>query len=124
MVNFYIHIFDIIIRKEGFILEEKAIIERLIGLDNRANKINEKRKKQLEDLKNKYAEEELKIIKDNLSQIAEEIKTTLTKNLQEAQQEVNQQKAITKATLKNMEQKFEKYQKNISEDIIKKNILC
>jgi len=106
--------------KEGVILEEKAIIERLMELDNRANKISEKRKKQLEDLKNKYKEEEQKIIMDYMCQIKNETKSTSIKILQEAQMEVKRQKVTTKEILETMERKFEKYQKNISDNILKK----
>jgi len=100
-------------------LENQPIIERLIELDTKAAEMNERRKKQLLDLENQYKEEEQKMLKDYAYQIEDETKKITKKILQEGQQEVSKLKMDTKAILENMEKKFEKSQKNITDEILK-----
>jgi len=101
-------------------LEEQAIIERLIELDARAIDISAKRKKQLEELEGRHKEEEQEMLKDYASQIEDETKKSTKKILQEAQQEVDQLKLNTKEVLENMELKFGKSLKNITDEILKR----
>ena len=100
-------------------MEKQAIIERLIELDTKAAEINARRKKQLADLESQYKEEEQKMLRDYASQIRSETREITQKILQEGQQEVSKLKMDTKAILENMEQKFEKSQKNITDEILK-----
>jgi len=101
-------------------LEEQTIIEKLIELDTRAVDISARRKKQLVELEGRYKEEEQKILKDYASQIEDETKKSTKKILQEGQQEVDQLKLNTKEVLENMELKFEKSLKNITDEILKR----
>jgi len=100
-------------------LEKQPIIERLIELDTKAAEINARRKKQLADLESQYKEEEQKMLRDYMHQTKDEAKKITQKILQEGQQEVSKLKMDTKAILENMEQKFEKSQKNITDEILK-----
>jgi len=100
-------------------LEKQAIIERLIELDTKATEINKRRKKQLADLESQYKEEEQKMLRDYASQIRSETREITQKILQEGQQEVSKLKMDTKAILEDMEKKFEKSQKNITDEILK-----
>jgi DNA anti-recombination protein RmuC len=100
-------------------LEKQPIIERLIELDTKAAEMTERRKKQLTDLESQYKEEEEKILKDYAIQIRDETRKTTQKILQEGQQEVSKLKMDTKEILEDMEQKFEKSQKNITDEILK-----
>lgn len=99
-------------------MEEKDIIANLINLDVHAAEINETRKKELADLKNKFLEEELSIIKRYKEQIEEENKTIVQKIEQETEQEVNRLRIENKQLLTNMQQKLEKYLKEIVDEII------
>ncbi|HZK40199.1 MAG TPA: hypothetical protein VFC91_01355 [Atribacterota bacterium] len=101
-------------------MEEQTIIEKLIELDTRAVDISARRKKQLVELEGRYKEEEQKILKDYASQIEDETKKSTKKILQEGQQEVDQLKLNTKEVLENMELKFEKSLKNITDEILKR----
>jgi len=101
-------------------LENQPIIERLIELDTKAAEMTERRKKQLADLENQYKEEEQKMLRDYTSQIRGETRKITQKILQERQQEVSKLKMDTKVILEDMEQKFEKSQKNITDEILKK----
>jgi len=101
-------------------LEEQTIIEKLIELDSRAVDISARRKKQLAELEGRYKEEEQKMLKDYESQIEDETKKSTKKILQEGQQEVDQLKLNTKEVLENMELKFEKSLKNITDEILKR----
>lgn len=100
-------------------MEKQAIIERLIELDTKAAEMTESRKKQLADMESQYKEEEQKMLRDYESQIRNETREITQKILQEGQQEVSKIKMDTKAILENMEQKFEKSQKNITDEILK-----
>lgn len=100
-------------------MEKQPIIERLIELDTKAAEMTERRKKQLTDLESQYKEEEEKILKDYAIQIRDETRKTTQKILQEGQQEVSKLKMDTKEILEDMEQKFEKSQKNITDEILK-----
>lgn len=99
-------------------MEEKDIIANLISLDVHAAEISETRKKELADLKNKFLEEELSIIKRYKEQIEEENKTIVQKIEQETEQEVNRLRIENKQLLANMQQKLEKYLKDIVDEII------
>ena len=101
-------------------MEKQPIIERLIELDTKAVEINARRKKQLADLECQYKEEEQKMIRDYASQIRDETREITQKILQEGQQEVSKLKMDTKEVLEDMEQKFEKSQKNITDEILKR----
>jgi len=101
-------------------LEKQPIIERLIELDAKAAEMTERRKKQLADLESQYKEEEQKMLKDYMYQTEDETKKITQKMLQEGQQEVSKLKMDTKVILENMEQKFEKSQKNITDEILKR----
>ena len=101
-------------------MENQPIIERLIELDTKAAEMTERRKKQLADLENQYKEEEQKMLRDYTSQIRGETRKITQKILQERQQEVSKLKMDTKVILEDMEQKFEKSQKNITDEILKK----
>ena len=100
-------------------MEKQPIIERLIELDTKAAEMTERRKKQLADLESQYKEEKEKILKDYAIQIRDETRKTTQKILQEGQQEVSKLKMDTKEILEDMEQKFEKSQKNITDEILK-----
>ena len=100
-------------------MEKQSIIERLIELDTKAAEMTERRKKQLADLESQYKEEEQKMLRDYMHQTKDEAKKITQKILQEGQQEVSKLKMDTKAILENMEQKFEKSQKNINDEILK-----
>ena len=101
-------------------MENQPIIERLIELDTKAAEMTERRKKQLVDLENQYKEEEQKMLKDYASQVRDETRKITQKILQEGQQEASKLKMDTKVILEDMEQKFEKSQKNITDEILKK----
>lgn len=100
-------------------MEKQPIIERLIELDTKAAEMTERRKKQLADLESQYKEEEQKMLRDYVSQVRDETRKITQKILQEGQQEVSKLKMDTKAILEDMEQKFEKSQKNITDEILK-----
>lgn len=100
-------------------MEKQPIIERLIELDTKAAEMNERRKKQLVDLESQYKEEEQKMLRDYTSQIRDETREITQKIIQEGQQEVGKLKMDTKEILEDMEQKFEKSQKNITDEILK-----
>ena len=100
-------------------MEKQPIIERLIELDTKAVEMTERRKKQLADLESQYKEEEQKKLRDYASQIRDETRETTQKILKEGQQEVSKLKMGTKEILEDMEQKFEKSQKNIINEILK-----
>lgn len=100
-------------------MEKQPIIERLIELDTKAAEMTERRKKQLVDLESQYKEEEQKILRDYASQVGDETRKTTQKILQEGQREVSKLKMDTKEILEDMEQKFEKSQKNITDEILK-----
>lgn len=99
-------------------MEEKDIIANLINLDVHAVEVSETRQKELADLKNKFLEEELNIIKRYKEQIEEENKTIVQKIEQETEQEVNRLRIENKQLLTNMQQKLEKYLKDIVDEII------
>jgi len=104
---------------KGCILEKQPIIERLIELDTKAIEMTERRKKQLADLESRYKKEEQKMLKDYAYQTEDETKKITQKILQEGQQEVSKLKMDTKEVLEDMELKFEKSQKNITDEILK-----
>ncbi len=101
------------------ILEEPAIIEKLIELDARALEINKKRKKQLKYLASRYKEEEQEIVNNYNKQIEEETRVITKKIVQEAQQEIDQMKLKNKEILKTMEQDFENTLKDITDEIMR-----
>jgi len=101
------------------ILEEPAIIEKLIELDARALEINKKRRNQLKFLASRYKEEEQEIVNNYNKQIEEETREITKKIVQEAQQEINQMKLKNKEILKTMEQDFENSLKDITDEIMR-----
>ena len=101
-------------------MEKQPIIERLIELDTKAAEINARRKKQLADLESQYTEDEQTMLKDYAYQTEDETKKITQNIIQESQQEVEKLKLNTKKVLENMELKFEKSQKNITDEILKR----